>query len=314
MSNNANFTAQINGVGVHELYEEFNKLKLDTGTSLNERMKTILKVIETGGCLDEYFSTLFDPVINNDENTATEGNVSMLLERLGDYLIKSDESKAMTDISQCATIHSREALARKMNREAGLSEIDIETGNDDSLLQGNIVVQEDELDNLKTDNPQVLEYLKLYELLKHNLKYNIGKRTQVLLDISRVKNDIYYILNKDEVESLKSKVSGYDYVIHDIDFSDSKQLMNLMLVDVEFEQDSELWLAKDSLNTDIKELKLFNNLKDIAELVLKGYNKQEMKRELGLSYHGVNKLLQQLVDYVIISENEKNKKIKENTL
>ena len=85
-----------------------------------------------------------------------------------------------------------------------------------------------------------------------------------------------------------------------------------MLNDVGLEQDSELWLAKEALNDNIKELKLYDNLKTIAELVLKGYNKKEMKRKLKLNSYGVNKLLQTLADYVIINENEKNKKLREN--
>lgn len=311
MSNNGSFTGKINGTGVHEMYEQFSKLKLEDSTHLEDRMSTVNAMMEYEDFFDSYFNDIFDPLINNDDPLATDGNVCLLLERMGDYLIKSEESKEMTFVSKGATIHTREALTRKMDREAGLSDIDASTISDSSLNKGSMIHNTDVLDNLKTDNPVVLEYLKYYQLLKHNLKYNVGKRPQILNDISRIKADIKYILNKDEINSLKNKVDGFNYVVHDVDFSDSEQLVNLMLNDVGLEQDSELWLAKEALNDNIKELKLYDNLKTIAELVLKGYNKKEMKRKLKLNSYGVNKLLQTLADYVIINENGKNKKLKE---
>lgn len=300
MSNNGNFTSTINDIGVHELYQLYNKLRKED-LDIYDKMETVEAVTSHGEFMDEYFNNVFDPVINNGDELATDGNVCVLLERLGDYLIRSDESKAM-DEEDYITIHTREQLTSKINREHDYTDDSVDINDlksTDSPSKSNIILKEmEDLENIKTDNETLKEYILLLRDLRKKYKEKDANKLKLSNDMSRVREDIRYIMSKDEIESSGLASDSYYNNSIDIDFGNVSQIEAIMFNHIELEENEDLWLAQESVMDCLKGMNLYLELGVVSALIQQHYNKKEIKNYMNISNDKLNSYINELILYV----------------
>jgi len=301
MSNNGNFTATINSVGIHDLYQLYNQRKQGTGKQLNDRQVVVDEVLKKGDIFKEYFEDIFDPVINNDEKLATDGNVCLLLERLGDYLIRSDSDM---DIYYDNVINTREQLETKSNRENSFTdnETNVLDNSNSTLSKGFIIDKGQKVENIKSDNSTIIEYQQLLKKIQKDIKNKKGNRMKLSLDVSRIRQDIRYMLSKDVVEDLKNSETITYVHKYDINFTDSKQVEGLLFVDVSLEQNEDLWLAKESVLEDLNNINFYLEHKEVVKLIKQSYTKKEIRMELGLNNHQIDVIINDIVQSIIDNE------------
>ena len=301
MSNNGNFTATINSVGIHDLYQLYNQRKQGTGKQLNDRQVVVDEVLKKGDFFKEYFEDIFDPVINNDEKLATDGNVCLLLERLGDYLIRSDSDM---DIYYDNVINTREQLETKSNRENSFTdnETNVLDNSNSTLSKGFIVDKGQKVENIKSDNSTIIEYQQLLKKIQKDIKNKKGNRMKLSLDVSRIRQDIRYMLSKDVVEDLKNNETITYVHKYDINFTDSKQVEGLLFVDVSLEQNEDLWLAKESVLEDLNNINFYLEHKEVVKLIKQSYTKKEIRMELGLNNHQIDVIINDIIQSIIDNE------------
>lgn len=301
MSNNGNFTATINGVGIHDLYQLYNQGKQETGKKLNDRQVIVDEVLKKGDFFEEYFENIFDPVINNDEKLATDGNVCLLLERLGDYLIRSESDM---DVYYDNIVNTREQLETKTNRESSFTdnETNVLDNSNSNLSKGFIAKEGQKVEDIKSDNSTIIEYQQLLKKIQKDIKNKKGNRLKLSLDVCRIRQDIRYMLSKDVVEDLKNS-NVVTYVNkYDINFTDSKQVEGLLFVDVGLEQSEDLWLAKESILEDLNNINFYLEHKEVVELIKKSYTKKEIRMKLGLDNHQIDVIINDIVQAIITNE------------
>lgn len=301
MSNNGNFTTTINGVGIHDLYQLYNQGKQDTGKKLNDRQVIVDEVLKKGDFFEEYFENIFDPVINNDEKLATDGNVCLLLERLGDYLIRSESDM---DVYYDNIVNTREQLETKTNRESSFTdnETNVLDNSNSNLSKGFIAKEGQKVEDIKSDNSTIIEYQQLLKKIQKDIKNKKGNRLKLSLDVCRIRQDIRYMLSKDVVEDLKNS-NVITYVNkYDINFTDSKQVEGLLFVDVSLEQSEDLWLAKESILEDLNNINFYLEHKEVVELIKQSYTKKEIRMELGLDNHQIDVIINDIVQAIITNE------------
>lgn len=301
MSNNGNFTATINGVGIHDLYQLYNQGKQETGKKLNDRQVIVDEVLKKGDFFEEYFENIFDPVINNDEKLATDGNVCLLLERLGDYLIRSESDM---DVYYDNIVNTREQLETKTNRESSFTdnETNVLDNSNSTLSKGFIAKEGQKVEDIKSDNSTIIEYQQLLKKIQKDIKNKKGNRLKLSLDVCRIRQDIRYMLSKDVVEDLKNS-NVITYVNkYDINFTDSKQVEGLLFVDVSLEQSEDLWLAKESILEDLNNINFYLEHKEVVELIKQSYTKKEIRMELGLDNHQIDVIINDIVQAIIANE------------
>lgn len=301
MSNNGNFTTTINGVGIHDLYQLYNQGKQDTGKKLNDRQVIVDEVLKKGDFFEEYFENIFDPVINNDEKLATDGNVCLLLERLGDYLIRSESDM---DVYYDNIVNTREQLETKTNRESSFTdnETNVLDNSNSNLSKGFIAKEGQKVEDIKSDNSTIIEYQQLLKKIQKDIKNKKGNRLKLSLDVCRIRQDIRYMLSKDVVEDLKNS-NVITYVNkYDINFTDSKQVEGLLFVDVGLEQSEDLWLAKESILEDLNNINFYLEHKEVVELIKQSYTKKEIRMELGLDNHQIDVIINDIVQAIIANE------------
>lgn len=301
MSNNGNFTATINGVGIHDLYQLYNQGKQETGKKLNDRQVIVDEVLKKGDFFEEYFEDIFDPVINNDEKLATDGNVCLLLERLGDYLIRSESDM---DVYYDNIVNTREQLETKTNRESSFTdnETNVLDNSNSNLSKGFIAKEGQKVEDIKSDNSTIIEYQQLLKKIQKDIKNKKGNRLKLSLDVCRIRQDIRYMLSKDVVEDLKNS-NVITYVNkYDINFTDSKQVEGLLFVDVSLEQSEDLWLAKESILEDLNNINFYLEHKEVVELIKQSYTKKEIRMELGLDNHQIDVIINDIVQAIITNE------------
>ena len=301
MSNNGNFTATINSVGIHDLYQLYNQGKQETGKKLNDRQVIVDEVLKKGNFLEEYFENIFDPVINNDEKFATDGNVCLLLERLGDYLIRSESDM---DVYYDNIVNTREQLETKTNRESSFTdnETNVLDNSNSNLSKGFIAKEGQKVEDIKSDNSTIIEYQQLLKKIQKDIKNKKGNRLKLSLDVCRIRQDIRYMLSKDVVEDLKNS-NVITYVNkYDINFTDSKQVEGLLFVDVSLEQSEDLWLAKESILEDLNNINFYLEHKEVVELIKQSYTKKEIRMELGLDNHQIDVIINDIVQAIIANE------------
>lgn len=301
MSNNGNFTATINGVGIHDLYQLYNQGKQETGKKLNDRQVIVDEVLKKGDFFEEYFEDIFDPVINNDEKLATDGNVCLLLERLGDYLIRSESDM---DVYYDNIVNTREQLETKTNRESSFTdnETNVLDNSNSNLSKGFIAKEGQKVEDIKSDNSTIIEYQQLLKKIQKDIKNKKGNRLKLSLDVCRIRQDIRYMLSKDVVEDLKNS-NVVTYVNkYDINFTDSKQVEGLLFVDVGLEQSEDLWLAKESILEDLNNINFYLEHKEVVELIKKSYTKKEIRMKLGLDNHQIDVIINDIVQAIITNE------------
>lgn len=301
MSNNGNFTATINGVGIHDLYQLYNQGKQETGKKLNDRQVIVDEVLKKGDFFEEYFENIFDPVINNDEKLATDGNVCLLLERLGDYLIRSESDM---DVYYDNIVNTREQLETKTNRESSFTdnETNVLDNSNSNLSKGFIAKEGQKVEDIKSDNSTIIEYQQLLKKIQKDIKNKKGNRLKLSLDVCRIRQDIRYMLSKDVVEDLKNS-NVVTYVNkYDINFTDSKQVEGLLFVDVGLEQSEDLWLAKESILEDLNNINFYLEHKEVVELIKQSYTKKEIRMELGLDNHQIDVIINDIVQAIITNE------------
>lgn len=301
MSNNGNFTATINGVGIHDLYQLYNQGKQETGKKLNDRQVIVDEVLKKGDFFEEYFENIFDPVINNDEKLATDGNVCLLLERLGDYLIRSESDM---DVYYDNIVNTREQLETKTNRESSFTdnETNVLDNSNSTLSKGFIAKEGQKVEDIKSDNSTIIEYQQLLKKIQKDIKNKKGNRMKLSLDVCRIRQDIRYMLSKDVVEDLKNS-NVITYVNkYDINFTDSKQVEGLLFVDVSLEQSEDLWLAKESILEDLNNINFYLEHKEVVELIKQSYTKKEIRMELGLDNHQIDVIINDIVQAIITNE------------
>jgi hypothetical protein len=301
MSNNGNFTATINGVGIHDLYQLYNQGKQETGKKLNDRQVIVDEVLKKGDFFEEYFENIFDPVINNDEKLATDGNVCLLLERLGDYLIRSESDM---DVYYDNIVNTREQLETKTNRESSFTdnETNVLDNSNSTLSKGFIAKEGQKVEDIKSDNSTIIEYQQLLKKIQKDIKNKKGNRMKLSLDVCRIRQDIRYMLSKDVVEDLKNS-NVITYVNkYDINFTDSKQVEGLLFVDVSLEQSEDLWLAKESILEDLNNINFYLEHKEVVELIKQSYTKKEIRMELGLDNHQIDVIINDIVQAIIANE------------
>lgn len=301
MSNNGNFTTTINGVGIHDLYQLYNQGKQDTGKKLNDRQVIVDEVLKKGDFFEEYFENIFDPVINNDEKLATDGNVCLLLERLGDYLIRSESDM---DVYYDNIVNTREQLETKTNRESSFTdnETNVLDNSNSNLSKGFIAKEGQKVEDIKSDNSTIIEYQQLLKKIQKDIKNKKGNRLKLSLDVCRIRQDIRYMLSKDVVEDLKNS-NVITYVNkYDINFTDSKQVEGLLFVDVGLEQSEDLWLAKESILEDLNNINFYLEHKEVVELIKQSYTKKEIRMELGLDNHQIDVIINDIVQAIITNE------------
>lgn len=301
MSNNGNFTATINGVGIHDLYQLYNQGKQETGKKLNDRQVIVDEVLKKGDFFEEYFENIFDPVINNDEKLATDGNVCLLLERLGDYLIRSESDM---DAYYDNIVNTREQLETKTNRESSFTdnETNVLDNSNSTLSKGFIAKEGQKVEDIKSDNSTIIEYQQLLKKIQKDIKNKKGNRLKLSLDVCRIRQDIRYMLSKDVVEDLKNS-NVVTYVNkYDINFTDSKQVEGLLFVDVGLEQSEDLWLAKESILEDLNNINFYLEHKEVVELIKQSYTKKEIRMELGLDNHQIDVIINDIVQAIITNE------------
>ena len=301
MSNNGNFTATINGVGIHDLYQLYNQGKQETGKKLNDRQVIVDEVLKKGDFFEEYFENIFDPVINNDEKLATDGNVCLLLERLGDYLIRSESDM---DAYYDNIVNTREQLETKTNRESSFTdnETNVLDNSNSNLSKGFIAKEGQKVEDIKSDNSTIIEYQQLLKKIQKDIKNKKGNRLKLSLDVCRIRQDIRYMLSKDVVEDLKNS-NVITYVNkYDINFTDSKQVEGLLFVDVSLEQSEDLWLAKESILEDLNNINFYLEHKEVVELIKQSYTKKEIRMELGLDNHQIDVIINDIVQAIIANE------------
>ena len=301
MSNNGNFTTTINGVGIHDLYQLYNQGKQDTGKKLNDRQVIVDEVLKKGDFFEEYFENIFDPVINNDEKLATDGNVCLLLERLGDYLIRSESNM---DAYYDNIVNTREQLETKTNRERSFTdnETNVLDNSNSTLSKGFIAKEGQKVEDIKSDNSTIIEYQQLLKKIQKDIKNKKGNRMKLSLDVCRIRQDIRYMLSKDVVEDLKNS-NVVTYVNkYDINFTDSKQVEGLLFVDVGLEQSEDLWLAKESILEDLNNINFYLEHKEVVELIKQSYTKKEIRMKLGLDNHQIDVIINDIVQAIIANE------------
>ena len=301
MSNNGNFTATINSVGIHDLYQLYNQGKQETGKKLNDRQVIVDEVLKKGNFLEEYFENIFDPVINNDEKFATDGNVCLLLERLGDYLIRSESDM---DVYYDNIVNTREQLETKTNRESSFTdnETNVLDNSNSNLSKGFIAKEGQKVEDIKSDNSTIIEYQQLLKKIQKDIKNKKGNRLKLSLDVCRIRQDIRYMLSKDVVEDLKNS-NVITYVNkYDINFTDSKQVEGLLFVDVGLDQSEDLWLAKESILEDLNNINFYLEHKEVVELIKQSYTKKEIRMELGLDNHQIDVIINDIVQAIIANE------------
>jgi len=301
MSNNGNFTATINGVGIHDLYQLYNQGKQEIGKKLNDRQVIVDEVLKKGDFFEEYFENIFDPVINNDEKLATDGNVCLLLERLGDYLIRSESDM---DVYYDNIVNTREQLETKTNRESSFTdnETNVLDNSNSTLSKGFIAKEGQKVEDIKSDNSTIIEYQQLLKKIQKDIKNKKGNRMKLSLDVCRIRQDIRYMLSKDVVEDLKNS-NVITYVNkYDINFTDSKQVEGLLFVDVSLEQSEDLWLAKESILEDLNNINFYLEHKEVVELIKQSYTKKEIRMELGLDNHQIDVIINDIVQAIIANE------------
>jgi len=301
MSNNGNFTTTINGVGIHDLYQLYNQGKQETGKKLNDRQVIVDEVLKKGDFFEEYFENIFDPVINNDEKLATDGNVCLLLERLGDYLIRSESDM---DVYYDNIVNTREQLETKTNRESSFTdnETNVLDNSNSTLSKGFIAKEGQKVEDIKSDNSTIIEYQQLLKKIQKDIKNKKGNRMKLSLDVCRIRQDIRYMLSKDVVEDLKNS-NVITYVNkYDINFTDSKQVEGLLFVDVGLEQSEDLWLAKESILEDLNNINFYLEHKEVVELIKQSYTKKEIRMELGLDNHQIDVIINDIVQAIIANE------------
>lgn len=301
MSNNGNFTTTINGVGIHDLYQLYNQGKQETGKKLNDRQVIVDEVLKKGDFFEEYFENIFDPVINNDEKLATDGNVCLLLERLGDYLIRSESDM---DAYYDNIVNTREQLETKTNRENSFTdnETNVLDNSNSNLSKGFIAKEGQKVEDIKSDNSTIIEYQQLLKKIQKDIKNKKGNRLKLSLDVCRIRQDIRYMLSKDVVEDLKNS-NVVTYVNkYDINFTDGKQVEGLLFVDVSLEQSEDLWLAKESILEDLNNINFYLEHKEVVELIKKSYTKKEIRMELGLDNHQIDVIINDIVQAIITNE------------
>jgi len=300
MSNNGNFTSTINDIGVHELYQLYNKLRTED-LDIYDKMETVEAVTSHGEFMDEYFNNVFDPVINNGDELATDGNVCVLLERLGDYLIRSDESKAM-DEEDYITIHTREQLTSKINREHDYTDDSVDINDlksTDSPSKSNIILKEmEDLENIKTDNETLKEYILLLRDLRKKYKEKDANKLKLSNDMSRVREDIRYIMSKDEIESSGLASDSYYNNSIDIDFGNVSQIEAIMFNHIELEENEDLWLEQESVMDCLKGMNLYLELGVVSALIQQHYNKKEIKNYMNIGSDKLNSYINELILYV----------------
>lgn len=82
-----NFTASLDGVTVNDLSKKLDRDK----TTYQDRLKHIENILEDTKFFDIYYDEYFDPCISMSEYSASETNVSILLENYASYLLNSED-------------------------------------------------------------------------------------------------------------------------------------------------------------------------------------------------------------------------------
>ena len=315
-----NFKNKLNNVSLSDLYGEMKYNK----TSLDDRLEVVNNICNTG-YFEEYFDNVYDPHPIKTGEMSEDDNVCIFLERMGDYLLLSDEEKQYRKENDVGVFPSRSHLDKKSDREIKFSEIlsdcpelnDIilhNMSNKDVNLNANTKLTQEDFERGDNLSDILNSYLSIYNNIHHSNTNNFKKsklKSDILKDMIAAKE--YHTGCSYEFNNLNGEIS-IDETILDLPLT--KEVLDGIMIEVNEQGRKKKvhgLLQKDYVGLDsnnpitylmhdveaaIKAAGLTDREQEILNYVRLGYKHTEIADKLGVSRQYINKTYKKILNKI----------------
>lgn len=292
------FSGEINGKTAYKKHGEIGKLNKQD-TSIEDRLKNVEEFL-SDGFFEEYFDDYYNPELNQDSALSDENNVSIILEKAADYLIRSEESQKMNKEEQNVYLFTTTDYDRREKKHQDMFAT-VSSKNGDNDLDVNYVSKpkqpvrfvEHKKYNLGKINfekyPEMKAVVDDYLLLRQkysDLKENdVARTVKYNAGISLVDDDIEMVINsymgvlprsKKTISTPKKKVVKEFDVFNLKDF-----YVYYTSPKVSVEQNHELWENMVDFRTLIDETEELTGFqRAVANLFMNGWTVEEVNNDL----------------------------------
>lgn len=344
------FMGKLDGTTPYKKYGDIGKLDKKV-KSLNERMHNVDDILNGDEFFIEYFDKHYNPMIDQDSALSDENNICQMLTSMADYLINSDESKAIDESEKTHYVFTEDSSRRREEYRQSSHNIDTDVntsdnGNDNiafvSMPIKPVEFKNDKISINKKDfipNGNLAEmskilndYQKLVISLDKNIENDIAHKRKYTSIKAGVIDDMKMVKESYLGVFPRSKKTVHGHVIKDVkspDYTNLKEFKAMLnSLPVALEESYEFWELSFEFDSMIEDMYnngmlteeqyyviiLRRNGWKYSEIIEDLYPNVENKlqKKKYIEYLFINNIAKKVAKYVIERDEEVNKNAKGN--
>ena len=287
------FTEVLDGITLDEISKKINYKK----SKLEERKEVVKDILNETSFFEEYFDDYYNPCPNSTDVLSEQDSVCLMLERLGSYLLASDEVKEERSENkiQYKFITSKSYFDKKVNREAHYDEV-----SDNNILDVMLFVRK-EANYLKCKQQKIrgcdyvdgemgdvlLQYQNYIKLanLENKLTKSSRRDKRTARLVSGVNYDMLDVKNayKGTIDFKNITKNVGEKNLGDINYGDIKIIDTILKLGESTNEINDIFVIMLDIDAALNKMHLTELEQKVIELYRLGLTKQAIADELGIS-------------------------------
>lgn len=287
------FTEVLDGTTLDEIGKKINYKK----NKLEERKEVVDDVVNNTHFFQDYFDNYYNPTPTNTEVLSEQDSVCLMLERLGSYLLASDEVKEERNDNKIEYkfITSKSYFDKKLNKEAHYDEI-----SDNNILDIMLFVRKESnylkckqqkinsSDYIEGDMGDILkQYQNFINLVneENELTKNSKRDKRTARLVSSVNYDMLDVKNsyKGTIDFKNITKNVGEKYVGDIDYNNIKIIDTVLKLGQASGEINDIHAIILDIDMALEKLHLSDLEKEIIRLYRLGATKQSIATDLGIS-------------------------------
>ena len=287
------FTEVLDGTTLDEIGKKIDYKR----SKLEERKELVENIVEDTSFFQDYFDEYYNPSPTNSEVLSEQDSVCLMLERLGSYLLASDEVKEERNINKIEYkfITSKSYFDKKLNKEAHYDEI-----TDNNILDIMLFVRKESNylkckqqkinsdDYKQGDMGEILsQYQKYIDIVnkENELTKNSKRDKKTARLVSSVNYDMLDVKNsyKGTIDFKNITKNVGEKYVGDIDYNNIKIIDTVLKLGQASGEINDIHAIILDIDMALEKLHLSDLEKEIIRLYRLGATKQSIATDLGIS-------------------------------
>ena len=287
------FTEVLDGTTLDEIGKKIDYKR----SKLEERKELVENIVEDTSFFQDYFDEYYNPSPTNSEVLSEQDSVCLMLERLGSYLLASDEVKEERNINKIEYkfITSKSYFDKKLNKEAHYDEI-----TDNNILDIMLFVRKESNylkckqqkinsdDYKQGDMGEILsQYQKYIDIVnkENELTKNSKRDKKTARLVSSVNYDMLDVKNsyKGTIDFKNITKNVGEKYVGDIDYNNIKIIDTVLKLGQASNEINDIYAIILDIDIALKKLHLTELEEEIIRLYRLGATKQSIATDLKIS-------------------------------